>query len=110
MYIVYKGFDLIFFKLFPQPFAENGVFLKKKTNLSKKKAGKIRIKSVLSTMNYPKIPGFNLHQSRYCAYITYIVKTWFLKILSVSLFAVWWEFSTAHLMKTPLSKIHTLQL
>ena len=33
------------------------------------------------TMNYPKKPGFNLYESRYCAYITYSVKTWFLKIL-----------------------------
>ena len=35
-------------------------------------------------MNYPKKTGFNLYQSRHCAYITYTVKTWFLKILSVS--------------------------
>ena len=34
-------------------------------------------------MNYPKIPGFNLYQSRHCAYITYSVKTWVLKNLSV---------------------------
>ena len=34
-------------------------------------------------MNYPKKPGFNLYQSRHCAYITYSVKTWFLKILSL---------------------------
>ena len=27
-------------------------------------------------MNYPKKPGFNLHESRYCAFITYSVKTW----------------------------------
>ena len=33
-----------------------------------------------STMNYPKKPGFNLHQSRYCAYTTYSLKTWFLKV------------------------------
>ena len=37
----------------------------------------------LDTMNYPKKQGFNLYQSRHCAYITYNVKTWFLKILSV---------------------------
>jgi len=37
----------------------------------------------LHTVNYPKKPGFNLYQSRHCAYITYSVKTWFLKILSV---------------------------
>ena len=37
-------------------------------------------------MNYPKKTGFNLyHCSRHCAYIIYNVKTWFLKILSVSL-------------------------
>ena len=35
------------------------------------------------TMNYPKKTGFNLYQSRYCAFITYSVKTWFLKNLSV---------------------------
>ena len=35
-------------------------------------------------MNYPKKTGFNLYQSRHCAYITYSVKTWFLKILSVA--------------------------
>ena len=34
-------------------------------------------------MNYPKKPGFNLYASRHCAYITYSVKTWFLKSLSV---------------------------
>ena len=34
-------------------------------------------------MNYPKKPGFNLNQSRHCAYTTYSVKTWLLKILSV---------------------------
>jgi len=28
-------------------------------------------------------PGFNLYQSRLRTYITYSVKTWFLKILSV---------------------------
>ena len=31
-------------------------------------------------MNYPQKTGFNLYQSRHCAYITYSVKTWFLKI------------------------------
>ena len=36
-----------------------------------------------TTMNYPKKPSFNLYQSRHCAYITYSVKTWFLKILSL---------------------------
>ena len=30
-------------------------------------------------LNYPKKPGFNLYQSWHCAYITYSVKTWFLK-------------------------------
>ena len=35
------------------------------------------------TMNYPKKPGFNLYQLRHCACITYSVKTWFLKNLSV---------------------------
>ena len=34
-------------------------------------------------MNYPKKPGFNLYQLRHCAYITFSVKTWFLKNLSV---------------------------
>ena len=34
-------------------------------------------------MNYTKKPDFNLYQSRHCAYITYSVKTWFLKVLSV---------------------------
>ena len=29
------------------------------------------------TMNYPKKPGFNLYQSRHCAYKTYSLKTWF---------------------------------
>ena len=29
-------------------------------------------------------PGFKLYQSRHCAHITYSVKTWFLKILSVA--------------------------
>ena len=28
-------------------------------------------------------PGLNLYQSRHCSYITYSVKTWVLKILSV---------------------------
>ena len=32
-----------------------------------------------------KKPGLNLYQSRHCAYITYSVKTWFLKNLSVAL-------------------------
>ena len=36
-------------------------------------------------MNYPKKTGYNLYQSRHRAYITYSVKTWFLKILSVSI-------------------------
>ena len=43
----------------------------------------IGIKYGSHTMNYPKKKGFNLYQSRHCAYITYSVKTWFLKILSV---------------------------
>ena len=34
-------------------------------------------------MNYPKKPCFNLYESRHCAYITYSVKNWFLKNLSV---------------------------
>ena len=34
-------------------------------------------------MNYSKKTGFNLYQSRHCAYLTYSVKTWFLKILYV---------------------------
>ena len=34
-------------------------------------------------MNYPKKTGFNLYESRHCAYITYSVKTWVLKNLSV---------------------------
>ena len=34
-------------------------------------------------MNYPKKPGFNLYRSRHCAYITYSVKTWCLKNLSI---------------------------
>ena len=37
-----------------------------------------------NAMNYTKKLGFNLYQSRHCAYITYSVKTWFLKILTVS--------------------------
>ena len=39
---------------------------------------KVKIK-ISHTMNYPKKPGFNLYQSRHCAYITYSEKTWFLK-------------------------------
>ena len=35
--------------------------------------------SSCGAMNYPKKSGFNLYQSRHCAYITYSVKTWFLK-------------------------------
>ena len=31
-------------------------------------------------MNYPKKTRFNLYKSRHCAFITYSVKTWFLKI------------------------------
>ena len=31
-----------------------------------------------------KKTGFNLYQSRHCAYITYSVKTWFLTILYVA--------------------------
>ena len=42
----------------------------------------VEVKSI-STMNYPKKTGFNLFQSRHCAYITYSVITWFFKILSV---------------------------
>ena len=34
-------------------------------------------------MNYPKKPGFNLYQSRHCAYITYSVKSWYFKKISV---------------------------
>ena len=34
-------------------------------------------------MNYPKKPGFNLYQSRHCAYTTYSLKTWLLKSLSL---------------------------
>ena len=34
-------------------------------------------------MNYPKNPGFDLYHSRHYAYLTYSVKTWFLKSLSV---------------------------
>ena len=37
----------------------------------------------IHTMNYPQKTGFNLYQLRNCAYITYSVKTWFFKILSV---------------------------
>ena len=36
-----------------------------------------------ATMNYIKKTGFNLYQSRHRAYITYSVKSCFLKILSV---------------------------
>ena len=36
-------------------------------------------------MNYPKKTGFNIYQSQHCAYITYSVNTWFLKIVSVSI-------------------------
>ena len=39
------------------------------------------VPSILCTMNYSKKPGFNLYQSRHCAYIIYSVKTW--KNLSV---------------------------
>ena len=39
-------------------------------------------------MNYLKTPGFNLSQSWHWAYITYSVKTWFSKILSVFLIIV----------------------
>ena len=39
--------------------------------------------SFSDTMNYPQKTGFNLYLSRHCAYITYNVKTWFLKNLSV---------------------------
>ena len=43
------------------------------------------------TMNYSKKKtGFNLYQSRHCAYITYSVNTWFYKILSVTLISVYW--------------------
>ena len=38
---------------------------------------------LLNTMNYAKKTGFNIYESRHCAYITYSVKTWFLKNLSV---------------------------
>ena len=37
-----------------------------------------------ATMNYPKKTGFNLYQLRHCTYITYGVKAWFLKNLSVA--------------------------
>ena len=37
-------------------------------------------------MNYPKKPGFDLYESLHCAYITYRVKTWFFKNLSVYVF------------------------
>ena len=42
-----------------------------------------KIFSNRDTMNNPKKPGFNLYQSRHCAYITSSVKNWFLKNLSV---------------------------
>ena len=35
-------------------------------------------------MNDPKKLGFNLYQSRHCAYIMYSVTTWFLKNLYVA--------------------------
>ena len=40
--------------------------------------------TLIHTMNYPKKPGFNLYQSLHCAYITYSVKTWFFKPLSIA--------------------------
>ena len=43
------------------------------------------------TMNYPKKTCFNLFQSRHCSYILYSVKTWFLKILSVSQLYRWFH-------------------
>ena len=39
------------------------------------------------TMDYPKKTGFNLYQSRHCAYITYSVETWFLKVAKKGRFA-----------------------
>ena len=36
-----------------------------------------------NTMNYQKKKGLNLYQSGHCAYITYIVKTCFFRIISV---------------------------
>ena len=43
----------------------------------------MRVQQGTTTMNYPKKTGFNLYESRHCAYITYSVKTWFFKNLSV---------------------------
>ena len=40
--------------------------------------------TLIHTMNYPKKTGFNLYQSLHCAYITYSVKTWFFKTLSIA--------------------------
>ena len=43
------------------------------------------------TMNYPKKPGFNLHESRHCGYIKYSVKTFFLKSLSITVVNSEWR-------------------
>ena len=53
------------------------------SRVPKVKYGIPKILNWWPTMNYPKKPGFNMYQSRHCAYITYSVKTWFLKNLSV---------------------------
>ena len=46
----------------------------------------IEVLKILHIMNYLKKPGFNLHQSRHCAYIVYIIQreNLVIKILSVA--------------------------
>ena len=73
--------------------------------------GTFFMKSPVYTVNYPKKPGFNLYQLRHCAYITYSVKTWFLKNLSVpatltSMQTLWHEMLLAFI----IAKIEKLML
>ena len=73
--------------------------------------GTFFMKSLVYTVNYPKKPGFNLYQLRHCAYITYSVKTWFLKNLSVpatltSMQTLWHEMLLAFI----IAKIEKLML
>ena len=52
-------------------------------------------------MNYPKKTCFNPYQSQHCTYITYSVKTWFLKNLSVCTFKLYSELEV-HIDPSPL--------
>ena len=84
-YIIFPNLTLDL--LLPQPSEAEQVPLKISTFLGRIKSPSfirfVRPSIHICIMNYPKKTGFNLYQSRHCTYITYSVKTWFLKIFSV---------------------------